>query len=366
MNMTRAAGAFPHEVQWSSAAAAGSMPSSWTASATNEAGSSVKCADTSGALIDGAPLGNGFMLYKERHAYSMTYKQGSTYVMDVQPAPGVAHGVLTRNCIAPWRGRHFLLAGDGDIGLTDGNTFESVADNRVRALIFNQLDQTNYQHAFVAAYPRKDQIWVCYPATGAKFCNRAQIWDGAKNTWSPERILPDVSCGAAGFVSDTAPAENWDADSSTWDSDATLWDSVNYSTARQSLLLGVPNDTTPTSSLILEQDRGLTANGAAFEAKVSKYGMDLGEPSLVKIARKVYLDVDASPGVQLLVRLGAQQEPGGATEWSAEQTYTVGAGPRHVDIYARGRFISFEARSTANAQWRLPSFSVDYDFDGEF
>lgn len=363
IGLTTAGGAFPSLVKWSSAAAAGSMPSSWTPAATNEAGNSNRAADSEGGLIDGAPLGYGFVLYKERNAYLMSYLQRSTFVFDVQPLP-VNRGVLSRNCIARYKGRHFLVTGDGDIGLTDGLTFESVADKRVRALLFNQLDQTNYRATFVVPYPRRDQIWVCFPSSGATFCNRALIWDAINNTWSPEQLLPDVSCGALGFVSDTAPDETWDADTATWDSDSSVWDSVAYSSARQSLVLGKPNDVTPTQSLFLEQDRGLTANGAAFDSLVGKYGMDFGEPGRVKLARRVYLDVDASAGTQLLIRLGAQQEARGSVQWSPEQTYTIGGGRDYVDLFARGRFISLEARSTASAAWRLPSFGIEYDFVG--
>ena len=365
IGLNTSGGSFPSLVKWSSAAAAGSMPSSWTAAATNEAGSSPKCADTDGVLIDGAPLGAGFALYKERHAYLMTYLERSTFVFDVQPLP-IGRGVLTRNCIARFKGRHFLVTGDGDIVLTDGLTAETIADNRVRSLLFNQLDQTNFQRTFVVAYPRRDQVWVCFPSSGATFCNRALIWDAVKNTWSPEQLLPDVSCGGLGFVSDTAPAETWDSDSNTWDSDTTVWDQAAYSSARASLLLGKPNDTTPTSSLILEMDRGQTENGSSFTARVSKYGMDLGDSKKVKLARRLFLDVEASNGTQLLCRLGAQQEIGGTTQWSAEKTYTVGGGKAYVDIFARGRFISLEVWSTANAAWRMPTVGLEYDFVGDF
>lgn len=351
-------------VKWSNAAAAGAMPTSWTAAATNEAGAKT-CADTDGELIDGAPLGSSFALYKQRHAYVLNYLQRSNEIFDLQPLP-IGRGVLTRNCIARYKGRHFLVTGDGDIVLTDGLTAESVATNRVRSLLFDQLDQGTYQRTFVVAYPRRDQIWICFPAAGATFPNRALIWDAVQNTWSPEQLLPDVACGAVGFVSDTAPSETWDADSSTWDSDATVWDEASYSTARGSLLLGKPNDATPTQSLIFEQERGLTENGAAFTAKVAKYSMDMGEPELVKLANRVYLDVTGDNGAQLFVRLGAQQQAGGPTTWSAEKTYTVGGAKDYVDVFARGKFLSFEARSAGNAAWKLPSFRISYEIVGEF
>jgi hypothetical protein len=276
----------------------------------------------------------------------------------------IERGVLTRNCIARYKGRHFLVTGDGDLGLTDGLTFESIADNRVRALLFNQLDQANYQRTFAVAYPRRDEIWVCFPSSGATFCNRALIWNAAKNTWTAEQILPNVTCGAIGIVSDTTPNETWDADAGTWDSDTSIWDASGYSSARASLLLGQPNDAAPTSSLILEQDRGLTANGAAFDASVAKYSMDFGEPGRVKLARRVYIDAEGDAGVELRVRLGAQDQARSATTWSAEEVFTIGGAVGYVDIFARGRFVSIEIRSTASAAWKVPSFGIEYSFVG--
>lgn len=360
MNISTAGGNFPDQVKWSNLAVAGAMPTSWTAAATNEAGDA-QASDTPGGLIDGAPLGAGFALYKARAAYLLEYTKGE-FVFSLRPLP-IGRGVLTRNCIADFRGRHFLLT-DGDMILTDGVSVESVAQNRMQRFVFSQLDQASFESCFVIAFPKRNEIACCFPSAGNTFCDLAAIWNSSDNTWGV-RELPLVSCGATGIVSDTAPSDAWDADAGTWDSDATLWNELNYSSAEEQLVLGKPNDAAPTSSLILQMDSGLTANGAAINARVSKYGMDLGDPSRVKLVTRVYLYVNANPGTQLLCRVGSQMDPSGPITWSAQVTYTVGSSA-WVDTYSSGRFHSIEVQSTAAASWSLPAFDLEYRPRGYF
>jgi hypothetical protein len=355
MNMT----SYPDQVRWSAAAAAGAMPSTWTAAATNEAGSR-ELSDTPGGLIDGAPLGNGFVIYKARSAYLLEYR-GDNLVFNSRLLP-IGRGLLARNCIAEYRGQHFIVTADGDFGLTDGTQFESVADNRTRRFVFSQLDQANFGTVFVGALKRQSEIWVCFPSSGNTLCDLAAVWNTKDNTWSV-RDVPLVSCAAPGVVSDTATTDTWDSDAGTWDGDASIWNEQSQLAAEEQLVLGKPNDAAPTSSLLLKMDSGLTANGAAFDARASKYGMDLGDATRVKMVRAVYPHVIADAGTQMLVRVGGQMEANGPTTWSTETTYTVGSGAR-VPLFALGRFISVEFRSTASAAWRLPAFDLEYEWRG--
>lgn len=359
LNLSTAGGNLPDQVKWSAAAAAGAVPSTWAASATNDAGA-LQLSDTPGGNIDGAPLGNGFAVYKARDAYMLEYRPDN-FVFQARILP-IRRGVLARNCIANFRGRHFLVTSDGDAILTDGTAYESVLENRMQRFIFAQLDQASYGSVFVASYKKRSEILICFPSAGSAFCDLAAVWNYKDNTWGV-RELPQISCAAAGVVSDTTPSEAWDADAGTWDSDTTLWNEQAGVVAEEKLVLGQPNDAAPASSLMLELDKGLTANGAAITARVSKYSMDMGDPTRVKLVRGVYPYVNADVGTQLLVRVGSQMEAAGPITWSAEVTYTVGSGQR-ADCFACGKYISVEFRSTAAAAWTLPSFDIEYEERG--
>ena len=214
------------QVLWSDAAAPGSIPTSWTAAATNEAGDA-ELSQTPGPIIDGLPLRSSFMLYKQNSAYIADYVGGNN-IFNFRRA-FITVGALTRNCIAPYQGKHFVVT-DGDIVLTDGSVAESIADNRMRRFLFNQLDQTNFAATFVASLKKENEIWICFPSAGSTFCNLALIWDGAANAWGV-RELPDIAHAASGIISDLTVSEVWDDDSMFWDDDTTAWNQQNFSNA---------------------------------------------------------------------------------------------------------------------------------------
>jgi hypothetical protein len=355
INMSTAGGNYPDQVKWSNSAAAGAVPTSWTAAATNDAGDAT-LADTPGALLDGWPLGSGFVLYKARSAYVAEYVQGN-FVMAFRRLP-IGRGVLSRNCVADFNGRHFVV-GEGDIFLTDGNTVEPLATNRMKRFLFNQLDQTSYKACFVARNPAAGEYLICFPSAGSTLCDLALVWASETDSWGV-RELPDISCAVGGIVSDTAPDESWDGDSGTWDSDATTWHEQGYSEAQETLVMGAPNDAAPTSSLFLEVDSGTDANGSSIAASIAKYSMDLGDASRVKLVRRIYPHITAAVGTTVYVRVGSQMQPDGAITWGAEVAYVVGDN-NYVDLFSQGRFISVEFRSDGGAVWVLPGFDVEFE-----
>lgn len=361
MNMSEPGGEYPDRVRWSSAAPVGTVPGTWTAAATNEAGD-FSCSSTPGALIDGAPLGGNFVLYKNRSAFLMQYIKG-TLIFSVTPLP-IARGVLALNCIANFKGRHFLLT-EGDMVVTDGVSVESVAADVIRKWFFNQLDQTTYDACFVIENRRESEIIVCLPTAGGTKCDLAAVWNWQRNKWGI-RELPSISCGALGIVSDTAPTEVWSAMSGTWDSYSRRWGEQPFSEAVESVVVGAPNDTTPSSSLAHKLDSGDTANGAAIAATLGKYSMDFGDPNLVKTVRRVYPFADSPVlGTTLTVRVGSQMTPTGAVQWSASQPFVIGT-DQFVNTFAVGRYISVEFSSSSGARWSLPSFEVLYNERGRY
>lgn len=360
LNLSTAGGNFPDQVKWSSAAAAGSMPATWAASATNDAGS-LQLSDTAGGIIDGGPLGNGFAVYKARDAYLLEYRPDN-FVFNSRILP-IRRGVLARNCIASYRGRHFIVTADGDAILTDGTGYESVIENRMQRFIFNQLDQSTFDAVFVVPYRKRSEILICFPSSGSSFCDLAAVWNYKDNTWSV-RELPQISCAAPGIVSDTMPSEAWDTDAGTWDSDSTIWNEQAAVVAEEKVVLGQPLDGGANSAM-LELDKGQTANGAAITARVSKYSMDMGDPTRVKLVRGVYPYLNADPGTQLFVRVGSQMEAAGPITWSPVVTWIAGSGQR-ADCFAQGKYISVEFYTTASAPWTLPAFDLEYEPRGYF
>ena len=358
MDISKAAGEFPMQVLWSSAAAPGTIPSSWTAAATNEAGDA-ELSQTPGQIIDGLPLRSSFMFYKTHSAYIADYVGGNNIFNFRQAA--ITSGVLTRNCIASYKGRHFVVT-DGDVILTDGSATESLVDNRMRKFLFNQLDQDNYESTFVVTYPKQNEIWICFPSAGSTFCDLAMIWDGAANAWGV-RDIPDITHAAVGIVSDETVSEFWDDDSQVWDLDTTTWNQQNFSSADDRLVLAKPDDSTPADSVFLQVDSSLKFNGTNISASISKHSMTFDDPNRVKFLRRIIPHIQALDGTEIKIRAGSQMVNNEAIAWSNEVTFTVGT-DKHVDTFAQGKFLSFEFRSDGEKKWTMTGFDIEAELRG--
>ncbi len=358
MDISKAAGEFPMQVLWSAAAAPGTIPASWTAAATNEAGD-VELSQTPGQVIDGAALRSSFIFYKQHSAYIADYVGGNN-IFNFRRA-FITSGVLTRNCIAEYRGRHFVVT-DGDIILTDGSVTESIADNRMRKFLFNQLDQTNFAATFVVPFPKQNEIWICFPSAGATFCDLALVWDGVANAWGV-RDIPDITHAAVGIVSDLTVSEFWDDDSDAWDVDTTTWNQQNFSNADDRLVLAETDEGTPTDSQFLEVDSSLQFDGANIEASIGKYSMSFDEPNRVKFLRRLIPHIEANTGTEVKCRAGSQMVNSDAISWSNEVTFTVGT-DKHVDTFAQGKYLSFEFRSDGQNAWTLTGFDIEAELRG--
>lgn len=360
MDISKPGGEFPMQVLWSDAAAPGTIPSSWTPAATNQAGDA-ELSQTPGPIIDGAALRSSFAIYKQHSAYIADYVGGNNIFNFRRMF--ITSGVLTRNCIAEYRGRHFLVT-DGDIILTDGSVTESIADNRMRRFLFNQLDQDNFENTFVVTLPSQNEIWVCFPSAGSTFCDLALIWDGVANAWGV-RELPDIAHAAVGIISDLTVSEFWDDDSDSWDDDTTLWNEQAFSNADDRLVLAKPDDGTPTDSQFLEVDSGKTFDGANISATVVKESMTFDDPNRVKFLRRLIPHIQADAGTQIKVRVGSQMVCSDPIQWSNEVTFTVGT-DEQVDTFAQGKYLSFEFRSDGVNPWSMTGFDAEAELRGYY
>lgn len=341
-------GAFPNQIKWSDAAAPGNVPASWTAAATNEAGDTV-LADTPGVLITAANLRGSLMIYKN----------GSTHVADYVGGQEiyafrtlfVQSGALCRHSVVDVNGQHLVVT-DGDIVLTDGSNIRSIAQNRRKRFLFNQLDQDNYQNLFVVYHRSKNEVWICFPESGNEFATRAMIYDVANDAWG-DRELPGIAFAAAGIINDTAADETWDADTDTWDSDTTLWNAENFSLATEELVLA--DAATPDFLEVGRGDESLTST-------LAKYSIDFGEPERYKFVKRVHLQVEALPSVDFSVRVGTQRSSEDSITWGTAQTYN--SDDSFVNVLAMGRLISIEISVTTTQPFKITGVDLEAELRG--
>ncbi|MDP6587532.1 MAG: hypothetical protein QF535_22995, partial [Anaerolineales bacterium] len=196
----------PRLVKWSTEASYGNQPISWLESdATLDAGE-YELADTPGDIIDGLPLGDTFIIYKDDSIYIMNYV-GTPYIFSFKLlSPTI--GLLSKEAVAEFEGGHFFM-GNSDFYVCNGQTITPMLSNKLRRTVFDELNGDNYLKCFVAADYVRNEMMACYPAGSSAIVNKALIWNWKDNTFS-FRDLPDTSHISSGIVEITAGAK-WSA-----------------------------------------------------------------------------------------------------------------------------------------------------------
>ena len=342
-------------VKWSDIAVPGAIPTSWAETNPALDAGEQDLAETPDVIVDGLPLGDNFIVYKERSMYAMTYV-GAPYIFRFQRLPGDS-GMLARGCGVATPVGHVVLSA-GDVVVNAGQGVLSIANGAIRDYIFKNISSVYYKRAFVTANPQKSEVWVCFPFGDVATCNRACVWNWETKAWGV-RYLTNVTSGAFGQVNLLASATTWDADSTSWASDSTGWNENEYSPAEARLIMC--HDT----PLISLQDTGTTDFGSLIPAVLERTGMTMDDAASVKTVRGLIPLIDGPVGTQVSIQIGAAMTADTAPAWSAAQTYTLGTSHR-IDSFAVGRFLSVRFTNSDYGAWRIKSFVVDYVISGYY
>jgi len=160
LNITEATVPFSRKVKWSTEAAIQTLPASWDESSAIVDAGEYSLEDTKGKILDGLPLGDSFMIYKEDSIYIMSYV-GTPFIFSFkQLSPSV--GALSKNCIAEFDGGHFFL-GNGDVYINDGQRIKSILPHKIRDYLFENLDGEYTERSFVVADYGNTEMWACFP-----------------------------------------------------------------------------------------------------------------------------------------------------------------------------------------------------------
>ena len=340
-------GHFESQIMWSSAAPVGTVPATWVAAASNEAGDTI-AADTPGPCMCGVTLLDTALIFKRSSTYAMQYV-GQPDIFSIRLVDGT-RGALTRHAAVDIGGRIFVVS-DGDVMLTDGVSWQSVAQGRVKDYLFSQLDQASYENLFVVYHRSKNEVWIVFPTTGHTYCDQVLIYNVATDAWGV-RSVTEMTAAAVGTVNDTSPDESWDADPETWDVDGSYWNSANFSLAVEQLMTAANSDV-----LTLQDDETATAVASA----IIRNDMSMGEPERFKFVRRVHVRTSSNPGT-LYVKVGHRNAPTDAITWGTEQTLTPPAS--YVNVRTLGKFISVQVRSSGTTAWVLTALDLEFEYRG--
>jgi hypothetical protein len=344
----------PRLMRWSDRAAQGGLPLSWDFSdPTNQAGIN-ELGQTSDQIIDGLPLRDSLVIYKEFHTWIADYIGGQDIFSFRQVFSQL--GMLTENCAAAFGSSHVVLT-DNDLVLHNGNDAQSLADKRTRRWLFNRINGSRFKRSFVVADHRNRQVKVCFPESGRDWPNLALVWDWANNTFHVEDLGGPKTYAATGIIPGTAVS--FDADSGTFDEAAGSYDEETYNPFLTRVLL-----LDSTARRAYQNDTGEDFNGTPMTCYAERSSIAITKDlSMMKRVKRLFPKVIGTPGDVLRFYIGTRTKQNASTEWRGPYTYTIGTDYK-IDLRVTSRVLDLRVEYGGTNTFRLYGFDVEFENDG--
>jgi hypothetical protein len=361
---------YPHRIRWSHPAEPGSVPSSWDVSDPTKDTGELDLPDVdSGVLVDALPLSSNMYLYKESSVWRMRFV-GGQQIMDIgQSAWITTAGLLGPRCVCvSGDGQKHIFATQDDILWHNGNTVQSILNEKQRRRLQNEIDTSSFFQSFMFANPFKNEVWFCYPQSGSSYPDRALIMNykapGGENFTITEADGITFRWAATGNIEGFTP-EIWDSGTDTWDDDTGPWSKLE----RRRVILS-----DPTASRFYKLDEGATRNGVNIVSILQRDGLGYtakkndGTPindfELMKMLKRIWPKISALGGGSVDIRFGAQQTVNGPIAWGPaigfDAVITSYADPGPVT----GRAVAIELSKTGS--WRIDGYKIDMATLGSF
>jgi hypothetical protein len=360
LNIKKSSVPYTRLVKWSTEAATQAVPTSWDeTSATVDAGE-YELADSKGKILDGMPLGDAFMIYKEDSTYSMTYV-GTPFIFAFrQLSPTI--GALSKNCIAEFsdeQGTKHFIFGNGDMYVNDGRQIKSILPHKMRDYVFGQLNGSEYEKSFVIADYANTEIWACYVTSASNQCDKALVYNWVNKTFT-ERDIPDLGFVGYGTQVDPTSVSSWNAATTTWTSEDKNWNEITttsfISKEGKTLIMASASDTK-----LYRNGTGHTEDGTDMTSFIERTGLSMdaqGQPnhSMVKQVTSVWPKMSGTDTVNVYV--GAQMSTGESITWEGPYTFDPDTQSK-VPVRVTGKYIGVKFESTGDQTWRLDGYSLD-------
>ena len=365
LNVTDSSGSsderFTRKVKWSTEAGIQTVPSSWDVSdATVDAGE-YELADTRGGILDGLPLRDTFMIYKEDSIYSMTYV-GTPFIFSFrQLSPSV--GALTKNCVAEFDGGHFFF-GNGDIYINDGQKVTSILPHKIRDYVFDFIDGAQYKKSFVVADYGNTEMWACFPTAEntSDQCNKAVVWNWTNKAFTL-RDIPNLSHIGYGSIDDPNSFTTWAAATGiTWSAALGAW-SATWSTVENVLVMASLTDTK-----IYRNASGNQEDTTDMTSYIERTGMAMGaqgqeDRTSVKRIKAIWPRMEVSGANTVNVYVGTQMSTEEGVTWTSAYAFNPDSQSK-VSCRASGKLYGVKFESTGDFDWRLDGYDIELDDAG--
>jgi hypothetical protein len=350
-------------VKWSTEAAIQTVPSSWDENdATVDAGE-YELADTKGAILDGLPLRDTFMIYKDDAVYSMTYV-GTPFIFSFrQLSPSV--GILSKNCVAEFDGGHFLF-GNGDLYLNDGQKITSLLPHKMRDHVFSILDGDHLDKSFVVADYGRTEMLACFVSADSTSdqCDKALIWNWVNNTFSI-RDLPELADIGYGSVKNEAAYTTWaalGAATPTWSTATGAW-ATSWENVENVLLFASPTDTKLYRDGVGNKED--TSNMTAFVERTGLTFTAQNNPdqSTVKRIKAIWPKMTVTNSDTVDFYVGTQMSTEEGVAWQGPYPFNPDSQSK-VSLRASGKLYGIKIETTTDTDWRLEGLEFELEDAG--
>ena len=361
LNVTTSGINYPRLVKWSTEAATQTTPTSWDASSATVDAGEYELADSKGAILDGLPLRDTFMIYKEDSIYSMTYV-GTPFIFAFrQLSPSV--GALTKNCVAEFEGGHFFF-GNGDIYINDGQKVTSILPHKIRDYVFDFIDGAQFKKSFVVADYGNTEMWACFPTAEntSNQCNKAVVWNWTNQAFTL-RDLPNLAHIGYGSIDDPNSFTTWAAALPIWSAALGSW-SATWSQVENVLVMAGLTD-----AKLYRNNSGNQEVTTDMTSYIERTGMSTtaqGQPdqTVVKRIKAIYPKMEVSGTTNTVnVYVGTQMSTQEAVTWTSAYTFNPDTQSK-ISLRAAGKLYGVKFESTGDFDWRLDGYTIELDDAG--
>jgi hypothetical protein len=306
-------------VAWSASAEPGTLPASFDASDTNDAGD-VDLSESSGPVVDCLPLANSNIVYMTDAIYAMQYIGGNDVFRFVR-IPGT-DGLLGTDFVTDTPLGHVFVSSALDVRLHTGGESRSIASGRIKKYLASLLGAsgsiypTDRKQGFAATDYSNEEVWIFLRTssnTTAAGCDHAIVWNWSSDAWSTMTLT-----GAQELVY-SATRGGWAA--------------------------------TDNQGLLVCQDQFLKSSeytGSAGTGTLERTGIDFGDRDTFKSIHRSRWNIDGTAGQTVAIYHGSSKTADGTVTWTSPVTYTIGT-TDYVNARATaGRFGAIKVVSSSS------------------
>jgi len=314
-------------VRTSDVAAPGSIPSNW-----NPFNAGVNTADefilsSTGTVQDMAELQGRLYIYTNTSIHSLEQTGSQSVPFSISTVTD-SHGAQTIEAIQEYDGQH-IVVGNRDVYIFGGHpgSIQSVAEDRVRSYLFENINKAQEQKLFILRYQNQNEIWIGYPKGSSTTVNEFLIWNYRDNLWTIRRMESTITSG------DIAPFEQ------------------------------DPNDRVPIFSYgteIMYADKTFSlADGSPYTSYVERRRLSLTPEFDTETLMSAALKAEGSSSV-LTLQIAGSNLPAVDVSPTSGTSYTFTASSNYkVDIRENGRFLNYRLGETAVNDWNISGLQYE-------